>query len=338
MSPAPAARTLVLAGPGLCLALMVVSGLAAERRHAARVRPPQALAEQVSAVLDGDARTRSADHDPPRRTFEDALLLRPDASLVDALPFYDEAERAAFSRSRWVGSPPSGRRGPVLAPPYALTALLASGAVSVHWVGDPATQGLAEELPAGQRLGFHVYRSLNAGEHRLVAELPGDARLFRDSDLPLARAQVSYQVWTVLLGSDGRPVAAEAADLVSLEVPERFRIVLVGGDTEAARIRVDVGPDGLVVSRHEVQVGTGQAVVVDGRPTGLVLQALMRVSSEQLETRRRLAFRSDGSLVLDPLTQTPRISETQVLVPVTRLVATLTDSTGASRTLELDIP
>ena len=332
-------RALVWWGPGLALALVAAALLVERRASESSLAGPDRLAADVATLLGAGLAPDDGTSAPPRwAVFEDRLLDRPASVALDALPFYDEAERAAFARSRWVGDPPSGRRGPLLAAPYGIRTLYDASAVSVHWENDPATRALESELPAGQRLAFHVYRSDGLGEPRLLAELDGSARLVRDTDLPLGRTRLAYQVWAVVLGSDGRPVAAEAGDLVSLEVPERFRIALAGGDTEACRIRVDVGPVGHEVSSDELRLEPGGALVVDGRPTGLVLQKLERVDSEALETRRRLAFRSDGSLVLDPDSQSPRTSETQVLVPVTRLVATLTDSTGATRTLELDLP
>ena len=336
MTSGPGARLLALVGPVLAGALAVGGALALNDLGERERQRAQQLDQQVAALLDGPAIPRAGQ--PPVDPFERGLGVSPGSLPVDALPFYDEAERAAFARSRWVGDPPSGLRGPVLAPPYGVAATYEAGAVTVLWESDPATRALAADLPLDQRLAVHVYRSLGRGEPLLLAELPLSERRYRDGDLPLEAADLVYQVWAVVLGSQGRPLAAEGGDLVSLGIPERFRIALIDGDTERARIRIDVGPSGLDVSSTVVHVGPGEALVAEGRSTGLVLSSLEQVSGEQLQTRRRMAFRSDGSLVLDPDTQTPRSFETQVLVSVTRLVATLSDSSGAPRTLELDIP
>lgn len=340
MNVTPSGRALALTGPGLSLIVFALFVVVHNRLQDNDLERADRLGAEVVKQLGAEP---TGGPDPDARednpaSFEDALKETPHAVLVDALPFYDEAERAAFARSRWVGDPPSGSRGPVLAPPYGMFARYEAGAVTVHWECDPATRALRDELPLGQQLAFHVDRVEAGVPPRRVAELGPDARVARDADLPLGRTLVGYQVWAVVQDGDGRPVAAEAGDLVSLEVPERFRLALVAGDTDIARIRVDIGPVGQPVSSREVGLGPGGALEVDGRPTGLKLQSLEQVATERLETRRRLAFRSDGTLVLDPATRTPRTSETQVLVPVTRLVATLIDSTGAPRTLELDLP
>ncbi|RKY22018.1 MAG: hypothetical protein DRQ55_02405 [Planctomycetota bacterium] len=338
MSSPSSARALVLTGPGLSLIVFALLALALNRLHNNDLERSRRLGSEVARSLEAAPAEGRFEHTSPSTTFEDALLEMPHAVLVDALPFYDESERAEFARSRWVGDPPSGQRGPLLAPPYGMAARYEAGAVSIHWACDPATLALVDELPAGQRLAFHVDRIEPGSPGRRVAELKADARVARDADLPLGQTLVGYQVWAVILNADGQPVAAEAGDLVSLTVPERFRLALIAGDVDAARIRVEIGPEGRPVSARELDLEPGAALIVDGRPTGLTLQTLEVVPNERLETRRRLAFRSDGTLVLDPNTRTPRTSETQVLVPVTRLVATLTDSTGAPRTLELDLP
>lgn len=338
MSGGPSARLLALVGPLLAAGLTLMGLLAIQRSGESERLLAARLADDIGARLQAPA--GSSEPLSRRDSFEDALTTPAGSLPVDALPFYDESERAAFSRSRWVGDPPSGLRGPVLAPPYGVDARYEAGAVTLRWEADPATRALARELPRDQRLAVHIYRSdaLDAAEARLLAELSWEERRYRDADLPLGGTLLAYQVWAVVVDPNGRPLAAEGGDLVSLAVPERFRLALVDGDTEGARIRVEVGPQGLAVSAATVTVGLGEALVFDGRPTGLVLQRLEEVTEERLLTRRRMAFRSDGSLVLDPVTRTPRTHQTQVLVPATRLVATLTDSTGAPRTLELDLP
>jgi hypothetical protein len=79
-------------------------------------------------------------------------------------------------------------------------------------------------------------------------------------------------------------------------------------------------------------------LLVGTEPTGLTLEALESTAEDKLTTQQRLVLTTDGSLVLDPLTNEPRTTQTQVLVPVTRLTATLVARDGERRVLDVDLP
>jgi hypothetical protein len=82
----------------------------------------------------------------------------------------------------------------------------------------------------------------------------------------------------------------------------------------------------------------GEPLLVAGQPTGLVLESLALSSVDTQTTQRRLLLTTDGSLVLDPNSLEPRTTETQVIVPATRLTATLLDRQGGRRILDVNLP
>ena len=273
----------------------------------------------------------------PLDRFESVLTQSPDLAPVDALPFYDEGERARFARSRWAGDPPSDRDEAALTPPYAVVAEYEAGAVALRWEADPACLALAGTLPEGQQLVWRIYRARDLAEAEPVAELPLEARRWRDDSLPLAACRMTYLVWAALL--DGpHLLGAEPADAAAVEVPERFVLSLLGGDERRARFALGAGSGRQAVATVELEASPGEPVASEALPTELTLETLQVVDVERLVTRERLQFRADGSLVLDPADGTPRRTENQVLVSVRRLSATRRDSLGVPRTLELDLP
>jgi len=269
----------------------------------------------------------------------------PDVALVDALPIYDEPERATFAASRRPEDDKSaeGQRGLRLPAPVAVAADYEAGAVSLRWSPGPGLDEYVASLPRNHRIAYRVYRAVDLAPSELLTTVDAATHRWRDGELPLRRATLGYEVWTAVLWDDpesGDPVlvSAERSDLVTIAAPDHFTLELVGGSDEQAIIRVDLGPSSAPVASREVVLDVGDPLLVADEPSGLVLAELVATTEERLVTRRRLDLRSDGSLNLDPTTRRPRTLETQSLRPVTRLVATLTAPGGDTRTLEVVLP
>jgi len=339
MSRSPSGRFLVLTGTGLSLIVFALALLVHNHLQNKDLAQAGKLTRDVRRLLSGTPiRPAPVGEIQDTDRFERALMLMPAATPVDALPFYDEGERASFSRSRWVGEALAESDDAGLRPPYAVDAYHEAGIVLLRWEVDPATLALNEALPAGQQLAWRVYRSLNLDEPTLVAQVSIDERRWRDQELPVAHSRLGYQVWSVVVDADGALIAAEPSEQTSVELPERFSLELVGGDEHSAVFDIRLGSSTQPMTVPTLRVTPGQPLTAAGLDTGLVLRSLILADDEQLQTRSRFDFRADGSLVLDPSTNTPRTSETQVLVSVRRLIATLSDPLGVPRTLQLDLP
>ena len=339
MARAPSGRFLVLTGIGLSIIVFAFALLVHNHLLNKDLEQANRLMRDVRRGLDEalpHPAPRGASQDTDR--FESALMLMPETTPVDALPFYDEGERASFARSRWAGETPSDGSEASLRPPFAVDAFHEAGIVLLRWEADPATLALEEALPEGQSLGWRIYRRLNLGDFENVASAPFGDRRWRDSDFPVAHSRVEYQVSAVVIDDEDSLIAAEPSRLVSIELPERFAIDLIEGDEHSALFRIRVGTSTQPLNQAALRVTPGQSVTIPGLDTGLLLNSLQIRDDERLTSRIRFDFRADGSLVLDPATDTPRTSETQVLVSARRLIATLSDPLGVPRTLELDLP
>jgi hypothetical protein len=339
MARTPSGRFLVLTGTGLSLIVFALALLVHNHLLNKDLEQASRLMRDVRQVLDGaPARQvpRADSQDTDR--FESVLMLMPETTPVDALPFYDEGERASFARSRWVGETPSDGSDASLRPPFGVDAFYEAGIVLLRWEADPATLVLEEALPMGQRLAWRIYRGLNLNEPKIMALIPFEQRRWRDSELPFSHSRIAYQVWCVVIDEQDALIAAEPSRLVSVELPERFEIDLIEGDEHSAVFRIRLGASTQPLGQAALRVTPGQTLALSELDTGLVLKSLQIRDDERLTTRSRLDFRADGSLVLDPATNTPRMSETQVLVSVRRLIATLSDPLGVPRTLELELP
>ncbi len=342
-------RFLVLTGSGLSIIVFALALVVHNRLYSNDLRRAASLGEQVRARLDARPDT------PARRLsghagegFEAALRQAPvrAATALDALLLYDETERSSFAALRWPGGSAAVLPTSGLAAPRDVAADYEAGAVSLRWTVAPSTREVATTgLEPDQRVGHRVYRSTDGGPPELVASLAADAVRWRDDAMPLAGGDLTYEVWTCLLrrplgdpDADETLVRSESGELVTVRVPEHFRLMLVSGDRDAAVLRMEVGPASQPVAVHDVELSPGDPVDAAGLSTGLVLTGLEILEEERLTTRTRLVFTSDARLVLDPVTQDPRTSDTQVLMPQTRLVATLAAPSGATRRLELDLP
>jgi len=344
-------RFLMLTGPLLSLIVFGLALLAHNRLYSNDLGRAARLETRVRGALDARREPGARQASPTHALEADEAALRqpPDRTPLDALLLYDENERRAFAATRWVDNQPPVASRSGLAAPADLRAVYEAGAVSLDWSIDPATRvALADGLPGGERLAQRVYRSVSGAPAALRATLDLETTRWRDDALPLAGGDLTYSVWTVLLQDDPLPdsapgaaeglVRSECSELVTVSVPEHFRLVLVSGDSTRAAIRLEVGPTSRPVAVQVLDLVPGDPVAAGALSTGLVLQALDVIDTERLTTRTHLLFTSDASLVLDPVTRAPRTSESQILMPCKRLVATLRGPSGAARSLELDLP
>ena len=276
-----------------------------------------------------------------------ALRSEPVDMSVDIWSLYDVTEENLFLRRRIAG----GRTNetPELAPPQRLDVRYVDGAVEVTWYPGPANATLAAGLAGkghGIRLAYRVYRGVGNEAAELLATAPatvsGDGpETWRDSKMPLGAAELRYEIWAVLLREDPSGeilVEAERSDMVTVRTPEHFKLMLQGGNREAAVFRLETLAGGVTGGSVSLTARPGDAIVVGEVSTGLDLKSLEVSTTERRTTRERLVLTDEGSIVLDPDTRQPRTTQTQVLIPVTRLIATLLDEGGESRTLEVDLP
>ncbi len=280
-------------------------------------------------------------------SLDTALGSEPVDMSVDVWSLYDVSEENLFLRRRIAG----GRTNetPELAPPQRLDVRYVAGATEVTWYPGPANATLAAGLAGkghGIRLAYRVYRGVGNQPAELLATVPattsGDGpETWRDSKMPLGSAELRYEVWAVLLREDPSGeilVEAERSDMVTVRTPEHFRLMLQGGDREEAVFRLETLAGGVAGASVSVTAHPGDPIVVGEVSTGLNLESLEVSTSERRTTRERLVLTDEGSIVLDPDTRQPRTTQTQVLIPVTRLIATLINEAGESRTLEVDLP
>ncbi|MGQ0554198.1 MAG: hypothetical protein ACT4PU_13375 [Planctomycetota bacterium] len=305
-----------------------------------------ALAAEIRAELqpvpDGRSLAAADRAVQPLDAVERALAQPPAVREIMAHAFYEDVEEAGFVAAQVSGGLQAGPETRVAAP-RAITALYSAGTVLVRWDPGPTNAVLAGQLagrPDGLRLAFRVYRSQQPQPPQLQATVPFGAMEWRDRLLPVASARLDYEVWAVLLRDSTAGevlVGAERSEKVTVESPEHFKLSLIGGSVEAALFHVDVE---LPSARGTVTVTArpGEALMIGESSSGLLLQSLQLKQEESLTTQRRLLLTSDGSLVLDPITHEPRTTQTQVLMPVKRLVATLLADHGEARVLQADLP
>lgn len=273
------------------------------------------------------------------------LALARQPTVVDSVSraLFDATELQDFETLR-VRSPfdvPARNTG--LVSPSDLAGNYSLGVVTLTWNPGPMNRVRAATLDregSDLRLGQRVYRGIDGGELSLVATLPSGEAVWRDLQMPIAASRLAYQIWVVLLrhdGSDDVLVDAERSDLVTVVTPEHFTLSLVHGNGEQAAFLIQVNLPNAVGDR-QVTARIGEDVRLGPATTGLMLKALDTTRQDALTTQQRLLLTTDGSLVLDPDTHEPRTTQTQVLKPVTRLVATLASRDGALRTLHVDLP
>ena len=282
-----------------------------------------------------------------------AVLSERDRTLLEpATPFYSDSERRAYVTARVKGAFDAPSDLDSLAAPTDVTAIYADGAVMLRWDAGPANRVLASALSAHDspvRLAFRVYRRRDGGELTPLVTLPFGVTAWKDRALPIARSTLYYEVWTVLLkdaeagdpaGAAGSEtlVSAERGDLVTLSVPEHFTLELVGGDEDRAEFLAVVGSPESPVASAVVTADVGQVVSIGELSTALTVQHIEFESVDTLKTRQRLSLTTDGAVVIDPATDEPRFTQTQVLVPGLRMRTVLVHEDGETRTLEADLP
>jgi hypothetical protein len=272
-----------------------------------------------------------------------ALAQQPAVLELDASSFFDDAELLGFVAAKMRGAAPDGQEARSLMPPLALRAAYGMGAVALEWRASPVNRVLASTLAAQQgdlRLAYRLYRSIDLQQPEHLQTLPFGTASWQDRQLPLAGSRLDYEVWTVLLRSGEREdvlVGAERSEKVTVASPDHFSVELVGGSTTEAVLDVHVELPA-AAGTVTVTLRPGDQLMVGRVPTGLTLQTLNQSEEDVLTTQRRLVLTTDGSLVLEPNTNEPRTTQTQVLVPVTRLTATLVRGDGETKTLEIDLP
>src|SRR5690606_14798943 len=121
-----------------------------------------------------------------------------------------------------------------------------------------ATRAYVGELPTRHRLAVRIYRSegaVGAERAELLATVPLETTRYRDALMPLVGTDLHYQLWTVLLaGEEQALVSAAPGDMVTVPVPDHFRLVLLGGDTQRARFRVELGPESAPLAAETLEL------------------------------------------------------------------------------------
>ncbi|MHC5209377.1 MAG: hypothetical protein ACYTG2_01505 [Planctomycetota bacterium] len=342
--PPRLARILVVTGTCLSLALFALAFFVHIRLYENDLARADALETSLRAQLRAPPVTGPESEggrgvDP----LDLALAAQALAMPADPAAIYHGTERQAFAAARVRGALDQTQESRTLMPPARVEAVYAGGTVVITWDPGPVNAVLAGAL-AGQEsdlsLAFRIYRSRDLGGTELLQTVPFGTSSWKDRDLPLPRARLDYEVWTVLLraGPTGEVlVGAERSEKVTVRSPEHFKLDLVGGSEEQAAFDVEVGlpSDGEPVV---VNARPGEPLLVGGQPLGLTLQSLTQTVEDRLTTHRRMVLTADGSLVLDPITREPRTTQTQILLPVKHLTATLVSHDGEVRTLEADLP
>ena len=296
-----------------------------------------------------DANSAQAARDVVKRTVvgvdaaDLALTQQPDVRTPEARCLYEQAELDAFTAAKVRGpfdAPPQARS---LVAPTKVKGSYAAGSVNLTWDAGAVNQVLASTLArqgGDLRLAFRIYRGLDSQSPELVASVPWGQDNWRDSQMPLGKGRMVYEVWAVLLRETATGevlVGAERSEPVTVLTPEHFSLTLQGGGSDEVQFAVDVefpSAQGRVISRARV----GEEIRAGDLSTGLVVQSIQLSTEERLTARGRLLFTTDGSLVLDPATRTPRTTQTQVLLPTQHLKVVLASADGETRELDKDLP
>ena len=333
----------VLTAAGLSLIVFALAFFVHNRLY----RNDLEQARQLERALHSQLRTPSEAERAAGTQALDALIValaqQPSAVEADPASFYDEPEWRAFGTARARGALDEPAVAHTVVAPRNVKAEYFAGVVTVAWEAGSANRVLSAALAGqddGLRLASRIYRSQDLSPPELRQTLPFGVTSWKDRDLPLAQSRLDYEVWTVLLrdGPAGEVlVGADRGEKVTVIGPEHFTLKLVGGSPEQAVFDVSIV---LPASAGVVPASArpGEPLLAAGQPTGLTLESLGTSTVDSLTTERRLLLTTDGSLVLDPTSLEPRTTETQVIVPVTRLTATLLDSQGGRRVLEVDLP
>jgi len=333
----------VLTGTGLSLIVCALAFFVHNRLYRNDLERALALERTLDGQLRVPRGAETAAGSPSLDPLVVALAQQPAANEPVPATFFDEAECRAFGAARARGALEGKAETRTVVAPRAVSAEYTAGSVVVRWEPGSANDALSATLAGqddGLRLAFRIYRSQDLGPPELRATVPFGTTTWRDRDLPLAQAQLDYEVWTVLLrdGPAGEVlVGADRGEKVTVIGPEHFTLKLVGGSPEQAvfNVSIELPASAGVVS---ATARPGEPVLAAGQPTGLVLESLTLSPVDSLTTQRRLLLTTDGSLVLDPTSLEPRTTETQVIVPGTRLTATLADRQGGRRVLDVDLP
>ena len=342
------ARILVLTGTCLSIIFLPFALFAHNRLYSNDLGRASRLGQSLREEFATPAETAS--ETPPSGAVTNALdpvdlalAQQPAVLEIDASPFFDDAEMLGFVAGKMRGDAPDSQEARTLMPPLAVRAAYSMGAVVVDWRSSPVNRVLASTLAAQQsdlRLAHRIYRGIDLAPPEHLQTVPFGARAWPDRQLPLAASRLDYEVWTVLLRSgDGEDVlvGAERSEKVTVASPDHFRLELVGGSTSEAVFEVHVELP-TAAGTVSASLRPGDELMVGRVPTGLVLQSLTQSEEDVLTTQRRLVLTTDGSLVLDPKTNEPRTTQTQVLVPITRITASLVRGDGRIETLEVDLP
>lgn len=345
------ARILVLTGTCLSISFLPFALFAHNRLYSKDLGRATELEQSLRELLSAptDTAQPGPDAEGPRAAMDPvdlALAQQPAVIALDAAPVYDDAELLGFVAAQMRDDAPSSQQARSLAPPLAVRAAYSMGTVVLDWRSSPVNKVLASSLAAqagSLRLAHRIYRSIDLAAPERLATLPFGTITWQDRQLPLAGSRLGYEVWTVLLrAGDGEAgqevlVGAEPSEEVTVASPDHFRLELVGGSAQEAvfEVLVQLPTASGIVS---VSLRPGDELMVGSMPTGLILKSLNQSEEDELTTQRRLVLTTDGSLVLDPNTNEPRTTQTQVLVPITRLTALLVRSDGETETLEVELP
>jgi len=339
-----APRILVLTGLAASLIVSAFAFFVHNRLYSNDLRRTAAAESALERRL-GEA-LRPADPSEHRAAVdaaEVALSQQPPVVGTLAAAVYDAAELKSFETLRVRGPFVEQARSKALVSPGDLVAEVAEDGVTLGWNPGAVNRMHAAALDqegSDLRLAQRVYRSRDGGEFQELASLPFADETWRDTQMPLASTRLAYQVWVVLLRHDSSGdvlVDAERSEEVTVVSPEHFTVSLTGGGDGQAVFLIQVNLPHAAGDRP-VTARVGEELRVGESSTGLTLRSLDTTTQDALITQRRLLLTTDGSLVLDPESHEPRTTQTQVLKPVKRLVATLATRDGAVRTLQVDLP
>ncbi len=350
-------RRFVLTGMIGSLIVFAFAFFAHNRLYSKDLEPGVATEERLRSFLDAPATTTPESRlGPAADPLERALGVTParlDVAdrerLERGVAMYGDSERRAFVSLRLQEDVETPSEVRTLTPPGQVEARYAKGVVTVAWEPGAVNRVLAAALSADGsplRLAFRIYRGVEGEQPVLQTTVPFGVTSWRDRDLPIAQARLFYEVWAVLLraeegsGGAGEPalVGAERSDLVTVTTPEHFTLELLGGDESRVELLAVVSsPSGPVYSTA-VTVGVGDPILLGELVTGLALQSIEVREVDKLTTSERLDLTPDGRIVLDPVTQQPRMKATELLMPVEHMTVQLIHTDGQTRTLEVDLP
>jgi hypothetical protein len=238
---------------------------------------------------------------------------------------------------------------PKLYPPLNVFCRRLDQGVELNWSPNPQNEALKENLADNPllTLGYRIYRwtSNRASRPEALETLPYHRNQFIDTEIKPFASRYFYGVLCVFQGTVAEHrtlIESTHSEVVSIEMEDRFRLRIIGGDAEKVEIEVTRTVVGILQSQRFVvregeMIGGVREIPGQGQAdfsTFLTLSAIRIREDQREETIQHPVFNSDGSRSLDPITRKPIFDPVLEIRPYQVLSIECEDPYGNKRIVE----